>query len=92
MVVLFFLLKHKNIMRTHKTHNFYGKSVVTVSKGENSYGGDTMSKWCVAYKVGSTLRFKNVIADTEAEAVKKANVKHIVSVSRWKEQADGKSN
>jgi hypothetical protein len=29
-VVLFFLLKHKNIMRTHKTHNFYGKSVVIV--------------------------------------------------------------
>jgi hypothetical protein len=51
-----------------------------------------MSKWCIAYKVGSTLRFKTVFADTEAEAVKKANVKHIVSVSRWKEQADGKSN
>lgn len=44
-----------------------------------------MSRWCVAYKVGSTLRFKTVFADTEAEAVKKASVKHIVSVSRWKE-------
>ena len=43
-----------------------------------------MCRWNVTYVVGNTYKRKYVLADTSAQAIKKAKVKNIVELFKFK--------